>query len=227
MGNSLRCCLACVLPCGALDLIRIVHLNGYVEEITRSVTAGEILQSYPNHVLSKPCSQGNYMVRKIMILSSDSELKRGSIYFLIPDSSLPSDHSKSKKSCGQNKIKGQKFNHHDHHDLVDHDHGFNKCKVSDDDNNNNVDDQSNSDQHQLNIPLENMVRQSKSDNDISKNSKLLRLDLCTLENDHENNVVCETKSKSKSKYGKHQRRRSSRGKSGIWHPHLEIITEDL
>ncbi|CAO2840020.1 unnamed protein product [Amaranthus hypochondriacus] len=161
MGNSLRCCLACVLPCGALDLIRIVHLNGYVEEITRSVTAGEILQSYPNHVLSKPCSQGNYMVRKIMILSSDSELKRGSIYFLIPDSSLPSDHSKSKKSCGQNKIKGQKFNHHDHHDLVDHDH------------------------------------------------------------------VCETKSKSKSKYGKHQRRRSSRGKSGIWHPHLEIITEDL
>ncbi|XP_057534907.1 uncharacterized protein LOC130813165 [Amaranthus tricolor] len=196
MGNSLRCCLACVLPCGALDLIRIVHLNGYVEEITRSVTAGEILQSYPNHVLSKPCSQGNYMVRKIMILSSDSELKRGSIYFLIPDSSLPSDHSKSKKSCGKNKIKGQKLKNHD---LVDHDdHGLDKSKFSDDHNNN-----------------------------IAKNSKLLGLDLSTLENDHENNVVCETKSKSKSKSGKHQRRRSSRGKSGIWQPHLEIITEDL
>ncbi|KAG2324042.1 hypothetical protein Bca4012_038402 [Brassica carinata] len=87
MGNSLRCCLACVLPCGALDLIRIVHLNGYVEEITRSVTAGEILQANPNHVLSKPCSQG--VVRKILILSPESELKRGSIYFLIPESSLP------------------------------------------------------------------------------------------------------------------------------------------
>ncbi|CAH2038712.1 unnamed protein product [Thlaspi arvense] len=87
MGNSLRCCLACVLPCGALDLIRIVHLNGYVEEITRSITAGEILQANPNHVLSKPCSQG--VVRKILILSPESELKRGSIYFLIPDSSLP------------------------------------------------------------------------------------------------------------------------------------------
>ncbi|KAF8104039.1 hypothetical protein N665_0181s0060 [Sinapis alba] len=87
MGNSLRCCLACVLPCGALDLIRIVHLNGHVQEITRSVTAGEILQANPNHVLSKPCSQG--VVRKILILSPDSELKRGSIYFLIPDSSLP------------------------------------------------------------------------------------------------------------------------------------------
>ncbi|KAJ4895395.1 hypothetical protein Rs2_22189 [Raphanus sativus] len=87
MGNSLRCCIACVLPCGALDLIRIVHLNGHVQEITRSITAGEILQANPNHVLSKPCSQG--VVRKILILSPESELKRGCIYFLIPDSSLP------------------------------------------------------------------------------------------------------------------------------------------
>lgn len=87
MGNSLRCCLACVLPCGALDLIRIVHLNGYVEEITRPVTAGEILLANPNHVLSKPCFQG--VVRRILILSPESELKRGSIYFLIPASSVP------------------------------------------------------------------------------------------------------------------------------------------
>ncbi|KAL2470949.1 hypothetical protein Adt_39085 [Abeliophyllum distichum] len=58
MGNSLRCCLACVLPCGALDLIRIVHLNGYVEEITHPVTAGEVLKNNPNHVLSKPSCQG-------------------------------------------------------------------------------------------------------------------------------------------------------------------------
>ncbi|KAK7301679.1 hypothetical protein RJT34_12550 [Clitoria ternatea] len=86
MGNSLRCCLACVLPCGALDLIRIVHLNGYVEEIPRSITAGEVLKANPNHVLSKPSSQG--VVRRILILSPETELKRGSIYFLIPESSL-------------------------------------------------------------------------------------------------------------------------------------------
>ncbi|XP_057789801.1 uncharacterized protein LOC131006650 [Salvia miltiorrhiza] len=92
MGNSLRCCLACVLPCGALDLIRIVHLNGSVDEITGRVTAGEVLKNNPNHVLTKPCSQG--MARRILILSPDSELKRGSIYFLIPSSSLPADKSK-------------------------------------------------------------------------------------------------------------------------------------
>ncbi|XP_062232464.1 uncharacterized protein LOC133929693 [Phragmites australis] len=94
MGNSLRCCLACVLPCGALDLIRIVHLNGRVEEYGRTVAAGEILAANPNHVLSKPCSQG--VVRRILIVSPDSELERGGIYFLIPASSVPPE--KKKKS---------------------------------------------------------------------------------------------------------------------------------
>ncbi|XWS29078.1 hypothetical protein CRYUN_Cryun25bG0126000 [Craigia yunnanensis] len=101
MGNSLRYCLACVLPCGALDLIRIVHLNGYVEEITGPITAGEILKTNPNHVLSKPCSQG--VVRKILILSPESELKKGSIYFLIPSSSLP-----EKKKSGTHHKKSSK-----------------------------------------------------------------------------------------------------------------------
>ncbi|XP_040992683.1 uncharacterized protein LOC121239494 [Juglans microcarpa x Juglans regia] len=101
MGNSLRCCLACVLPCGALDLIRIVHLNGNVEEIAGPITAGEILRANPNHVLTKPCSQG--VVRKILIVSPDSELKRGSIYFLIPVSSLP-----EKKQSGNNSNKSSK-----------------------------------------------------------------------------------------------------------------------
>ncbi|KAM1653427.1 hypothetical protein ACFX15_005641 [Malus domestica] len=96
MGNSLRCCLACVLPCGALDLIRIVHLNGYIEEISHPVTAGEILEANPNHLLSKPSSQG--VVRKILILSPESELKRGSIYFLIPSSSVPEKKKKGKSS---------------------------------------------------------------------------------------------------------------------------------
>ncbi|XP_071714118.1 uncharacterized protein [Rutidosis leptorrhynchoides] len=99
MGNSLRCCLACVLPCGALDIIRIVHLNGYVEEITRCVTVGEVLKNYPNHVLSKPCSQG--VVRKILILSNSSELKRGSIYFLIPSSSVPENKRLAKQKVAK------------------------------------------------------------------------------------------------------------------------------
>ncbi|KAI3676390.1 hypothetical protein L1987_85996 [Smallanthus sonchifolius] len=92
MGNSLRCCLSCLLPCGVLDMIRIVHLNGFVEEITRPVTAGEVLTNYPNCVLTEPSSQG--VVRRILILSSNTELKRGGIYFLIPASSVPENKRK-------------------------------------------------------------------------------------------------------------------------------------
>ncbi|XP_019710329.1 uncharacterized protein [Elaeis guineensis] len=95
MGNSLRCCLACVLPCGALDLVRVVHLNGQVDEYSRQVSAGEILAANPNHVLSKPCSQGG--VRQILPVSPDSELKRGNIYFLIPASSIPEKRKKHQK----------------------------------------------------------------------------------------------------------------------------------
>ncbi|XP_072985074.1 uncharacterized protein [Typha latifolia] len=94
MGNSLRCCLACVLPCGAFDLIRIVHLNGHIEEYSRPVKACQILAANPNHVLSRPCSQG--IVRRILVVAPESELQRGHIYFLIPASSLPEKKKKKK-----------------------------------------------------------------------------------------------------------------------------------
>ncbi|KAK2430472.1 hypothetical protein P8452_43855 [Trifolium repens] len=106
MGNSLRCCLACVLPCGALDLIRIVHLNGYVEEITRPISAGEVLKANPNHVLSKPSSEG--VVRRILILSPDTELKRGSIYFLIPSTSLPEKKRRVRRSIAEKDLQNKK-----------------------------------------------------------------------------------------------------------------------
>ncbi|KAL6644911.1 hypothetical protein ACP70R_016519 [Stipagrostis hirtigluma subsp. patula] len=87
MGNSLRCCLACVLPCGSFDVIRIVHLSGHIEEYTRPVTAGEVVAAHPNHVLSRPCSQGG--ARRILIVAADSELERGCFYFLVPAASVP------------------------------------------------------------------------------------------------------------------------------------------
>ncbi|CAA6669285.1 unnamed protein product [Spirodela intermedia] len=86
MGNSVRCCLACVLPCGTLDVVRVVHLGGRVEEFSRRVTAGEVLRGNPGHVLSNPCSQG--VLRRTLVSSPRSELRRGSIYFLIPEASL-------------------------------------------------------------------------------------------------------------------------------------------
>ncbi|CAM0882618.1 unnamed protein product [Alopecurus aequalis] len=88
--ETLRCCIACILPCGALDVVRIVHSNGRVEEISEPVLAGEIMKAYPKHVLRKPPSTcpadggGGIVVQKPVILPPNAELQKGKIYFLMP-----------------------------------------------------------------------------------------------------------------------------------------------
>eukprot|EP01018_Ginkgo_biloba_P038798 Gb_19662 [translate_table: standard] len=82
MGNSIKCCIACMLPCGALDVVRVLHSNGRVEEYSRTVKAGEVMKANPKHVLGEPSCQG--VVQKTVVLPPDAELQRGKIYFLIP-----------------------------------------------------------------------------------------------------------------------------------------------
>ncbi|XVE51466.1 hypothetical protein DITRI_Ditri02bG0043000 [Diplodiscus trichospermus] len=98
MKNAFRCCISCILPCGALDVIRIVHCNGRVEEISGSIKASEIMKAHPKHVLKKPSSpSGDGMVPKIVIVPPDAELQRGKIYFLMPVPSTP-EKTRSKSS---------------------------------------------------------------------------------------------------------------------------------
>ncbi|KAF5760833.1 hypothetical protein HanXRQr2_Chr16g0758031 [Helianthus annuus] len=118
MKNTIRCCISCILPCGALDVIRIVHSNGYVEEISGTIRAEEIMKLHPKHVLKKPSSpsytdEGTVTCPKIIILPPEAQLKRGKIYFLmpVPPSSLPektrsksSSTTKKKKSSHSNNI---------------------------------------------------------------------------------------------------------------------------
>lgn len=97
MRNALRCFIACVLPCGALDVIRIVHSNGKVEEISDShIKASQVMKLYPKHILKKPTySSSNdqeISSSKIVIVPPDAELQRGKIYFLMP---MPSSSSSS------------------------------------------------------------------------------------------------------------------------------------
>ncbi|KAI3858399.1 hypothetical protein MKW92_004682 [Papaver armeniacum] len=96
--NSIRCCISCILPCGALDVIRIVHSNGKVEEFTRTIRAEDIMKANPKHVLKKPTSllsnDGDCAVQKIVIVPPDAELQRGKIYFLIPAAANSVDPNK-------------------------------------------------------------------------------------------------------------------------------------
>ncbi|KAI3466739.1 hypothetical protein Pfo_023402 [Paulownia fortunei] len=103
MKNAIRCCISCILPCGALDVIRIVHANGRVEEISGSVKAAEIMKLHPKHVLKKPSSPSEEgMCPKIVVVPPDAELRRGKIYFLMPlppapEKTRPRSSAKRKK----------------------------------------------------------------------------------------------------------------------------------
>ncbi|KAL3345199.1 hypothetical protein AABB24_024240 [Solanum stoloniferum] len=110
MKNTIRCCISCILPCGALDVIRIVHANGKVEEISGSVKAAEIMKIYPKHVLKKPSSsyyssEGGGVCPKIVVVPPDAELKRGKIYFLMPLPTPASEKNRSKSSSTTRKKK--------------------------------------------------------------------------------------------------------------------------
>ncbi|KAK8926068.1 hypothetical protein KSP39_PZI018557 [Platanthera zijinensis] len=102
MGNSLRLCIACLLPCGALDVVRVVHISGKMEEYSRIVTAGEILAANPDHVISRPCSQGGGVSRRIFVVSAADELKRGHIYFLIPAAAIPGKNKR--RACKERTV---------------------------------------------------------------------------------------------------------------------------
>ncbi|KAL3519987.1 hypothetical protein ACH5RR_018136 [Cinchona calisaya] len=113
MKNSIRCCISCILPCGALDVIRIVHANGKVEEISGNIKASDILKAHPKHVLKKPSSSTSSSLEdqgccpKIVVVPPDAELQRGKIYFLmpIPPSSSPQKNQKSKSSSSSSRTK--------------------------------------------------------------------------------------------------------------------------
>uniref|UniRef100_A0A5B7BBW2 Uncharacterized protein n=1 Tax=Davidia involucrata TaxID=16924 RepID=A0A5B7BBW2_DAVIN len=110
MKKTLRCCISCILPCGALDVIRIVHANGRVEEISGTIRAAEVMKAHPKHVLKKPTSSPppsteEGVCRKIMIVPPDAQLQRGKIYFLmpVPSSSAPEKSSTRSKSSTRRK----------------------------------------------------------------------------------------------------------------------------
>ncbi|TKY71840.1 hypothetical protein E2542_SST00573 [Spatholobus suberectus] len=106
MRNSIRrCCISCILPCGALDVIRIVHSNGRVEELSGTIKASDIMKAHPKHVLKKPSSPSaqDGVVPKIVVVPPDAELQRGKIYFLMPLPSPPSEKNHRHRSSGKKK----------------------------------------------------------------------------------------------------------------------------
>ncbi|KAK4767026.1 hypothetical protein SAY87_023378 [Trapa incisa] len=100
MKDALRCCVSCIFPCGFLDVIRIVHTNGRVEEISGKIRACEVMKLHPQHVLKKPTSKlsDDGVVPRIVVVPPDAELQRGKIYFLMPLPPSTSEKSRPRSS---------------------------------------------------------------------------------------------------------------------------------
>lgn len=107
MGNSLRCCLACMLPCGALDVVRVVHLSGRVDELGCPLTAADVLAAHPSHALTDAWSAAGAS-RKVVVLAPDSELKRGRIYFLVPSAAAAERTKKRRNRASSMKKHGHR-----------------------------------------------------------------------------------------------------------------------
>ncbi|QHO08658.1 hypothetical protein HN51_067235 [Arachis hypogaea] len=77
--KSIRGCILCILPCGALDVIQIVHSNGRIEELTaRTIKAADVMRAHPNHIIKK------YSSSNLLIVPPHADLHRGNIYLLVP-----------------------------------------------------------------------------------------------------------------------------------------------
>ncbi|XP_038894960.1 uncharacterized protein LOC120083324 [Benincasa hispida] len=117
MKNSIRCCISCILPCGVLDVIRIVHSNGYVEEISGSIKASDVMKAHPKHVLKKPSSPSSAAhdaatAPKIVIVPPEADLQRGKIYFLMPLPPTPPNPDKPRRR--KKRDSNNNINHHSH-----------------------------------------------------------------------------------------------------------------
>ncbi|KAF6159325.1 hypothetical protein GIB67_032096 [Kingdonia uniflora] len=105
MKSNIKSCISCILPCGAFDVIRIVHTNGRVEEFNKTIRACDIMKAYPKHALRKPSLPSeDGIMPKIALLPPDTELQRGKIYFLMPIL-LPPEKAQSGSSARRKKKK--------------------------------------------------------------------------------------------------------------------------
>ncbi|KAL6191760.1 hypothetical protein ACLB2K_038150 [Fragaria x ananassa] len=84
-------CLSCIpKPEETQTNVRVVHLNGYVEEFEHPVSVGELTGRPPKHFV---CTPTQLLSTGYKPLKQDTLLQQGQIYFLLPYSALQSDAS--------------------------------------------------------------------------------------------------------------------------------------
>ncbi|MQL70258.1 hypothetical protein Taro_002556 [Colocasia esculenta] len=86
MGCGLSCCRST----STFNGVRVVHINGYVEDFSGPVTVAEVTGKPPKLVCFSPAQLLSFAARP---LGLDERLEPGRLYFLLPHSVLQSDSS--------------------------------------------------------------------------------------------------------------------------------------
>lgn len=85
--------MGCFFSCSSsqtFDGVRVIHINGYVEDFAAPVTVGQVTGKPPRQVL---CSSNHLLSPGSRPLRPDDPLEPGQLYFLLPHSVFQSDSS--------------------------------------------------------------------------------------------------------------------------------------
>ncbi|KAI5348550.1 hypothetical protein PRUPE_1G076900 [Prunus persica] len=82
-------CFSCK-PKPALQNVRVVHLNGYVEDYEHPISVGQVTGKPAKHFV---CTPAQLLSTGSKPLKQDTLLQPGQVYFLLPYSALQSDVS--------------------------------------------------------------------------------------------------------------------------------------
>lgn len=84
------CGLSCRSSTSTFDGVRVVHINGYVEDFPGPVSVAEVTGKPPKLLCFSPVQLLSFAARP---LGLDERLEPGRLYFLLPQSILQSDSS--------------------------------------------------------------------------------------------------------------------------------------
>lgn len=94
------------------NIIRLVHLSGYVEDIDQPISVSEVTKNSKNHFV---CTSLQLLSSPSKPLKGDTQLQPGNLYFILPYSILQADVSpvdlaslvKRLKTIGKNTIRSE------------------------------------------------------------------------------------------------------------------------